>query len=141
MTSDDENCKSQKNTLLHIDAEGPNDSLHYLWNFIDNPSVLVALTNKSSKLNIKWTGDPLSKLKQTTDCLPQKISFNDSAIFSYGLSIKKVCLKLRENFFFKLTYYFVFYFNYLLYFFFDFVNVLHNYLFPLNRKFFEIKKY
>lgn len=90
LTSDDENCKSQKNTLLHIDAEGPNDSLHYLWNFIDNPSVLVALTNKSSKLNIKWTGDPLSKLKQTTDCLPQKISFNDSAIFSYGLSIKKI---------------------------------------------------
>ncbi|KAG8036981.1 hypothetical protein G9C98_004303 [Cotesia typhae] len=36
-------CDEKSLTTLHLKAEGPNDTLHYLWDFVGNPSVLLAI--------------------------------------------------------------------------------------------------
>lgn len=41
-------------TLIHVKADGDNDTLHYIWDFNRQPTVLVALTERNSNLTIKW---------------------------------------------------------------------------------------
>ncbi|NXS14414.1 GLMPB protein, partial [Neodrepanis coruscans] len=42
--------------LLHVRAEGPSDTLHYVWSSIGAPAVLlVATQSPSSSLSINWT--------------------------------------------------------------------------------------
>ncbi|NXA11347.1 GLMPB protein, partial [Sapayoa aenigma] len=42
--------------LLHVRAEGPSDTLHYVWSSIGAPAVLlVATESPSSSLSINWT--------------------------------------------------------------------------------------
>ncbi|NWI93750.1 GLMPA protein, partial [Pitta sordida] len=42
--------------LLHVRAQGPNDTLHYVWSSIGGPAVLlVATQSPSSSLGINWT--------------------------------------------------------------------------------------
>ncbi|XP_058823640.1 glycosylated lysosomal membrane protein-like [Topomyia yanbarensis] len=41
-------------TLIYIRAESPTDTIHYLWDFTQKPTILVALTEKNVTLNISW---------------------------------------------------------------------------------------
>ena len=88
----DSSCKNQNSTLLYVKADGSNDTLNYLWDFIDNPSVLVALTSSSSKVDVIWSEiDPWPSTKNITNfCRPEYIFFSDDPIFTFGISIQKV---------------------------------------------------
>ncbi|XP_054288517.1 glycosylated lysosomal membrane protein-like [Macrosteles quadrilineatus] len=41
--------------LVHVKAEGLNDTLHHIWDFTWKPSLLLALTEKNTTLNIQWS--------------------------------------------------------------------------------------
>lgn len=43
-------------TVIHIKADAEHDTLHYIWDFRKQPSVLVALTEPNTTMNIKWEG-------------------------------------------------------------------------------------
>lgn len=49
-----ENGDDETKTLVHITADGENDTLHYIWDFTRQPSVLVALTEHNTNISIKW---------------------------------------------------------------------------------------
>lgn len=76
-------CDEKSLTTLHLKAEGPNDTLHYLWDFVGNPSVLLAVTSPAAKLNIEWD-------KYLTR-QPKSINFTEEPIYTFGLVIQKVC--------------------------------------------------
>lgn len=83
--------KEHSRSLLQIRAEGSHDTLHYFWNFIDNPSVLVASTLPDAKLEIEWHDvnlfpDIRTELQQ---CIPEAI-YIPHLILAYGISIQKI---------------------------------------------------
>lgn len=41
-------------TLIHISADGSNDTLHYIWDFTGKPSILMALTPINTTVAINW---------------------------------------------------------------------------------------
>lgn len=73
-------------TTLHLGADGPNDTLHYLWDFIGNPSVLLALTPPSTSLNISWE-DYLTRGDKS-------LHFSEKPVYTFGVIINKVTLSL-----------------------------------------------
>ncbi|XP_069697302.1 glycosylated lysosomal membrane protein B-like [Periplaneta americana] len=73
-------CDSVK--VLHVSAEGPNDTLHYLWDFTHKPSILVALTPASSHLLIDWIN--------FKDESAKKISFSEKSLYSFGIVLDKL---------------------------------------------------
>ncbi|XP_074105584.1 glycosylated lysosomal membrane protein [Cotesia typhae] len=75
-------CDEKSLTTLHLKAEGPNDTLHYLWDFVGNPSVLLAVTSPAAKLNIEWD-------KYLTR-QPKSINFTEEPIYTFGLVIQKI---------------------------------------------------
>jgi Lysosomal transcription factor, NCU-G1 len=42
-------------TFVHIEAEGRNDTIHYIWDFTGSPSLFLAKTDKNATLNINWS--------------------------------------------------------------------------------------
>jgi hypothetical protein len=66
-------------------ANGPNDTLHYLWDFVDKPSVLMALSPTSTSLHIKWD-DYLAKK-------PGSVVFKGEVTYTFGVIINKVILQ------------------------------------------------
>lgn len=49
--SDDSNNKT---TLIHVQADGDNDTLHYIWDLTRQPTILVALCEKNTNVTIEW---------------------------------------------------------------------------------------
>ncbi|XP_014670233.1 PREDICTED: glycosylated lysosomal membrane protein A-like [Priapulus caudatus] len=49
------NNDSSYNNLVHVRADGQDDSIHYLWSSIGAPTFLVVRTELSSQLQIDWT--------------------------------------------------------------------------------------
>lgn len=41
-------------TLLHVQATGENDTLHYIWDLNRQPSVLVALCDRNTNVTFNW---------------------------------------------------------------------------------------
>ncbi|XP_076238185.1 glycosylated lysosomal membrane protein [Calliopsis andreniformis] len=75
-------CKDTNLTTVYLRADSPNDTLHYLWDFRGNPSVLLALTSPSTFLNIKWE-DFLAKRKNS-------ITFSEEPAYTFGVVINKI---------------------------------------------------
>lgn len=80
----DETCRGRNVTTLHLSADGSNDTLHYLWDFIGYPSVLLALTPPSTSLNISWE-DYLARRENS-------VRFSEKPKYSFGMIINKVIL-------------------------------------------------
>lgn len=76
-------CDEKNLTIFHLQANGPNDTLHYLWDFIGNPSVLLAVTSTTAKLNINWDDYLVRKINS--------INFTEQPIYTFGLLVEKVC--------------------------------------------------
>lgn len=45
-------CESYNFSITYLKAEGPNDTLHYLWDFSRSPTLFLVLTGKNVKLNV-----------------------------------------------------------------------------------------
>lgn len=75
-------CKDKNVTTVYLRADGPNDTLHYLWDFDGNPSVLLALTSPSAHLNISWEHF-LVKEKNS-------ITFTEEPIYTFGVILNKI---------------------------------------------------
>ncbi|XP_071554636.1 glycosylated lysosomal membrane protein [Temnothorax nylanderi] len=78
----DERCRERNVTTLYLRADGPNDTLHYLWDFVGTPSVLLALTPPSAWLNITWD-DYLARRENS-------LSFSEKPAYSFGIIINKI---------------------------------------------------
>jgi len=71
-------------------ANGPNnDTLHYLWDFVDKPSVLMALSPTSTSLRINWP-DYLAKR-------PGSVVFTGEVAYTFGVIINKVILRISVS--------------------------------------------
>ncbi|KAL6432392.1 hypothetical protein ACFW04_006773 [Cataglyphis niger] len=77
-----ESCRERNGTTLHLSADGPNDTLHYLWDFIGTPSILLALMPPSTSLNISWD-DYLARRENS-------LHFSEAEIYSFGVIINKL---------------------------------------------------
>jgi hypothetical protein len=66
---------------VYVEAEGPNDTLHYLWDFTQKPSIFVAATPVKSRLIISW---PQFKLNN------KSVTFSEEPIYSFGIVLDKV---------------------------------------------------
>ncbi|XP_050474765.1 glycosylated lysosomal membrane protein-like [Bombus huntii] len=75
-------CKDRNLTTVYLRADGPNDTLHYLWDFDGNPSVLLALTSRSATINISWK-DFLLKRKNS-------VTFTEEPIYTFGVVFNKI---------------------------------------------------
>ncbi|XP_008557620.1 glycosylated lysosomal membrane protein [Microplitis demolitor] len=75
-------CDERNSTTFHLRAEGSNDTLHYLWDFVGNPSVLLAVTSKTAKLNIDWD-------KYLTR-QPKSLNFTEDPFYTFGVTIQKI---------------------------------------------------
>lgn len=75
-------CKEKNVTTIYLRADGPNDTLHYLWDFDGNPSILLALTSTSTYLNISWD-DYLVK-KQNS------VTFTEEPAYTFGVALNKI---------------------------------------------------
>lgn len=72
-------------TTLYLRADGPNDTLHYLWDFtVGRPSVLLALTSTSAWINITWP-DYLSRRANS-------IHISEPPVYTFGVIVNKVNL-------------------------------------------------
>lgn len=49
-----ENGENNKTTLIHVQADGENDTLHYIWDLTRQPTILVALCEKNTNVTIDW---------------------------------------------------------------------------------------
>ncbi|KAL6255840.1 hypothetical protein P5V15_013082 [Pogonomyrmex californicus] len=78
----EESCRERNVTTLYLRADGPNDTLHYLWDFTGTPSILLALTPPSVWLNISWD-DYLARK-------PNSLHFTEKPTYSFGLIINKI---------------------------------------------------
>ncbi|XP_076682498.1 glycosylated lysosomal membrane protein isoform X2 [Andrena cerasifolii] len=74
-------CKDNL-TTVHLRADGPNDTLHYLWDFRGNPSLLLALTSPSASLKIIWA-DFLERRNNS-------ITFSEAPAYTFGVALNKI---------------------------------------------------
>uniref|UniRef100_A0A0C9RFA9 NCUG1_1 protein n=1 Tax=Fopius arisanus TaxID=64838 RepID=A0A0C9RFA9_9HYME len=75
-------CTELNVTTFYLRAQGPNDTLHYLWDFVQRPGILLAVTANSVKLNISWDDYLINQ--------PKSISFTQEPVYTFGVSIEKV---------------------------------------------------
>ncbi|XP_026669452.1 glycosylated lysosomal membrane protein A-like [Ceratina calcarata] len=75
-------CQEKNITTVYLRADGPNDTLHYLWDFDGNPSVLLALTSTSAYLNISWD-DYLAKKRNS-------VTFTEEPAYTFGVVLNKI---------------------------------------------------
>jgi len=68
--------------LVYVRAEGPSDILHYLWDFTQKPSILVAATPLKSNLSISW-----EKFKGENKT---SIKFSQDPVYSFGIVLDKI---------------------------------------------------
>jgi hypothetical protein len=68
----------------YVKAEGPNDTLHYLWDFTRKPSILVAAAPAASNLTISWD--------QFEGESNKSIMFSEEPVYSFGIILDRVSL-------------------------------------------------
>lgn len=68
-------------TVFYVKANGQNDTLHYIWNFNRQPSVLVALTQLNTNVTFKWN-------EQTKDT--EQLTFSDKPKYTMSFVLTKV---------------------------------------------------
>ncbi|KAJ1532187.1 hypothetical protein ONE63_000809 [Megalurothrips usitatus] len=73
-------CNS-KVEIVYVRADGPNDTLHYVWCFDPKPTVLITLTSHASNLTITWGESPLSIYS---------IAFTSKPYYSFGLLVNQI---------------------------------------------------
>ncbi|XP_029177398.1 glycosylated lysosomal membrane protein-like [Nylanderia fulva] len=78
----DDTCRGRNVTTLHLGADGRNDTLHYLWDFIGTPSLLLALTPPSTTLNISWE-NYLARRENS-------LHFSEKPLYTFGVIINKI---------------------------------------------------
>ncbi|XP_011689751.1 PREDICTED: glycosylated lysosomal membrane protein-like [Wasmannia auropunctata] len=78
----DEPCRERNVTTLYLRADGPNDTLHYVWDFVGVPSVLLAVTPPSAWLNISWD-DYLARRENS-------LTFSEKPTYTFGVIINKI---------------------------------------------------
>ncbi|KAL0119415.1 hypothetical protein PUN28_007720 [Cardiocondyla obscurior] len=78
----DEPCPERNVTAVYLRADGPNDTLHYLWDFVGAPSVLLAVTPPSAWLNISWD-DYLARRENS-------VYFSEKPTYTFGVIISKI---------------------------------------------------
>lgn len=67
---------------MYVRAEGQCDTLHYLWDFTQKPSILVAATSVESHLSISW-----DQFKGKNN---MSVKFNEDPVYSFGIVLDKV---------------------------------------------------
>lgn len=75
-------------TLFYVKANGPNDTLHYIWNFNRQPSVLVALTQLNANVTFKWN-------KKTKDT--EQLTFSEEPKYTMSFVLTKVSKVINLN--------------------------------------------
>lgn len=69
-------------TLVHVKADGDNDTLHYVWDFTQQPTILIALCDKNTSVTFNWTTNTLVSL--------DKIEFSPKPIYTMSFVLTKV---------------------------------------------------
>lgn len=77
-------CFNETMTLIHSQADGPSDSIHYIWDFMGPPTILIALTPLNSSVSIDWP----SFIDDMTDA----VQITPPPIYSASLVLTKVWL-------------------------------------------------
>lgn len=97
-------CKNEevteKITLIHVQADGDNDTLHYIWDLTRQPSILVALCDRNTTANIQWNKslndvnavEFSSKPKYTMSFVLTKVSFTQLNIIYTSISTFRLSL-------------------------------------------------
>ena len=80
-------CNDSVVEVIHVRADGPNDTLHYVWCFHNKPTILLALTSHAANLSVSWEDFPENK---------SSINFTSEPHYSFGVLINQV--KLSFNF-------------------------------------------
>ncbi|XP_012257715.2 glycosylated lysosomal membrane protein B-like [Athalia rosae] len=75
-------CVEKNLTTAYIFCEGPNDTLHYIWDFTGKPSVLFAVTSPTAQLQIDWEMFLWGK--------ESSVKFSEPAKYSFGLVVDKI---------------------------------------------------
>lgn len=85
-TSHNPGCESPTNCsyfkVVYVKAEGTSDTLHYLWDFTQKPSIFVAATPVKSNLSISW-----DQLKVKSN---KSVTFSEDPVYSFGIVLDKV---------------------------------------------------
>lgn len=74
-------CNDSVVEVIHVRADGPNDTLHYVWCFYNKPTLLTALTSHAANLSVSWKDFPDSK---------RSITFTTEPHYSFGVLINQV---------------------------------------------------
>lgn len=71
-------------TVIHVEADGPSNTIHYIWDLRANqtPSVLVAMTELNTNLTIEW--------ENFTNGLANTVSFSNKPVHTMTFSFPKV---------------------------------------------------
>ncbi|XP_014230291.1 glycosylated lysosomal membrane protein A-like [Trichogramma pretiosum] len=75
-------CKNTKVKLAHVMATGSNDTIHYLWDFTENPSILIAVTSPSAKLKVNW--------KKYLARSPYALNFTEIPTYTLGIAMERL---------------------------------------------------
>lgn len=68
--------------VVHVRAEGPNDTLHHVWCFHPKPTVLIALTSRETKnVTIDWNNFPN---------ITSSLYFSPQPIYSFGILLNQI---------------------------------------------------
>jgi hypothetical protein len=76
-------------TVIHVRAEGPTDTIHYVLGLLEKPSFLVAVTPPWANISIDW-----DKLMEGT--LDKCIHFHPKPTFTFGFTVNRVRLHLLQ---------------------------------------------
>lgn len=90
-------CKKDEVILVHVKAEGDDDTLHHLWDFTGKPSLMIALTESNATLTVQWQSFQVGA--------ENAVTFNPAPKYVYGTAFDKVdslskfvvCLKMAKN--------------------------------------------
>lgn len=85
---DDDNW-NETQTVIHIKADGEHDTLHYIWDFRKQPSVLVALTESNTTMNIKW--------EQFVNDAPSVLEFSNKPKYTMSFVLSKVSVRCTNG--------------------------------------------
>lgn len=77
-------------TVIHVQSEGPKDTIHYILSLLEKPSFLVAVTEPSANISIDWD-------KLIAGSYDKSIDFHPRASFSYGFTISRVLIWFKTS--------------------------------------------
>lgn len=75
-------CKKDEVILVHVKAEGDDDTLHHLWDFTGKPSLMIALTDSNATLTVQWQSFQVGA--------ENAVTFNPAPKYVYGTAFDKV---------------------------------------------------